>query len=133
MRVMHVNASQEGLDGHQTSAGLTIHESARFVALPDHSALWHVITLIIAGHVLQVPVLDVGPWFTDDPYWQHDDPTPRAAKMKGQPHGNYTINGAGIDLSDGLLKSLGIKPTDWGVNSVLWYSSTLTRLSAPPS
>lgn len=67
-------------------------------------------------------VLDVGPWLTDDPYWNYgerplaetcyleDTPLPRG------PNAGVVPNGAGIDITPALAKAIGLSgkgEVDW--------------------
>src|SRR3954471_4180942 len=64
-----VFATREGLTGHRLACGEIIQPGALFVALPHRSALRRNVELRYRGRVTVVPVLDVGPWNTDDAYW----------------------------------------------------------------
>jgi hypothetical protein len=58
-------------------------------------------------------IWDVGPWNTDDPYWQTGT---RPAAESGTDEKGRTTNGAGIDLSPALAKKVGVDgygPVDW--------------------
>lgn len=120
-RLHHVIATREGLVGKTTAARHRIGKADVFVALPSRSALFRCVNVIIGNQLITAPVLDVGPWFTDDAYWDQEDAQPRAAGMIGQTVGKYTCNGAGIDLSDGLLAKCGIRPAEWDNARVLWW------------
>ncbi len=117
----HVIATREGLVGKTTAARHRIGTDDVFVALPSRTALFRCVNVVIGSALITAPVLDVGPWFTNDAYWDQVDATPRAAGKIGQPVGKYTCNGAGIDLSDGLLLRLGYKPEQWDNRRVLWW------------
>lgn len=119
--VHHVIATRIGLVGRTTYTGLVIGPEHAFVALPDPSAMHRVVALVIASTLIHAPVLDLGPWYEDDPYWLAERPIPRAEQHQGQELHGYTINGAGIDLSDGLLRRIDIEPADWINPRVLWW------------
>jgi hypothetical protein len=121
-RQLHqVIATREGLVGKTTAARHRIAAADVFVALPSRAALFRCVSLIVGQELITAPVLDVGPWFTDDPYWTRAKPVPKAEGMIGQTVGQYRCNGAGIDLSDGLLQMLGVKPAEWPNSRVLWW------------
>lgn len=120
-RVHHVIATREGLVGETTAAELRIRNDSVFVALPDPSALHHTVALIHGNTLLYAPVLDLGPWYTDDPYWRTERAIPRAEINAGEPLHGYAINGAGIDLSDGLIRRLGEDPLQWVNPRILWW------------
>lgn len=91
------------------------------MALPDPSALWHTVAVLYQGRVVLAPVLDIGPWYVDNPYWADPPYRPRAETNKGQRLRGYDINGAGIDLSDGLIRILGPDPEEWPNPEVTWW------------
>lgn len=122
MHVHHVGATREGLEGKKTAAGVIITRYSVFAALPSPTMLWKTIGVLYGEHIIYIPVLDVGPWYTDDPYWTDATKRPRAEQNKGKMLGKYRINGAGIDLSDGAIRCLGKNPDDWGLHNVLWWT-----------
>jgi RHS repeat-associated protein len=65
----NVFATREGLVGGTTATGHVIQENDVFVALPSRKALNKNVELEYKGNTLIVPVKDVGPWNTKDPYW----------------------------------------------------------------
>ncbi|AAM23709.1 hypothetical protein M2349_001937 [Caldanaerobacter subterraneus subsp. tengcongensis MB4] len=86
-----------------------------FVALPAtglcNKSIY--ISTSSTGTFKKSQILDVGPWRTNDPYWNT---------------GNYGIYRADIDISDGLATQLGIPygcngSTPWGGAYVLWRFS----------
>ena len=122
-------ASREGWAGEVTAAGLLIRPDSIFVALPSQRALWHCVRVRINGLSIVAVVLDVGPWFPFGEYFADDDyvfstARPRAEAMRGQVRNGdvseLKINGAGIDLSDGLLRHFRIEPSKWGLREVEW-------------
>lgn len=121
--VHHVIATRIGLIGRTTYTGLVIGREHAFVALPDPSAMHHTVALVIGSTLVHAPVLDLGPWYEDDPYWLAPADRPRAEQNTGQDLHGYTINGAGIDLSDGLLRLVGLDPRAWDNPRVLWWWS----------
>src|SRR5262245_19698910 len=64
-----VFATREGLTGGRMATGEIIQPGDRFVALPHPSALRRDVEIRYQGRALVVPVMDVGPWNTDDAYW----------------------------------------------------------------
>ncbi len=124
-----VLASREGLIGNVTAAGLTIRENSLFVALPSKKALWKTVRVTRNGRAIVAPVLDVGPWFPfrnypDDDQYVFGPSVPHAVDLKGKVRdgdaNRYQINGAGIDLSDGVISFLGFLPEQWGLREVEW-------------
>jgi len=121
-----VFATREGLVGYTTANGHVIKVSDLFVALPSRRALNtsetsrdFLVELTAAGRTTVVPVLDVGPWNTKDDWW-HDTlresfrdlprglPQAMAAFRDGHNggldgSGRKALNGAGIDLADGVF------------------------------
>lgn len=81
-----------------------------FVALPCKSALRKTVTVFSPQTnktIKNVPVLDVGPWSTKDPYWKTHS-RPLAESYKSNKY-KKTTNTAGIDLSLALCNKLGLK------------------------
>lgn len=81
-----------------------------FVALPCKSALGKKVTVFVPETGIRlhdIPVLDVGPWSTKDPYWKGNK-RPLAESYKSDKY-KHTKNRAAIDLSLALCKSLGLK------------------------
>lgn len=109
-----VKASMEGDVGKQTASGCTVKPNDFFVALPDRSALGRCVEVCRGNRCVITEALDVGPWYTDDPYWEGDG-VPQAYKdlisnngiQSGGRHAGRRVNGAGIDLADGLFEQLG--------------------------
>lgn len=121
-----VFATREGLVGGTTANGHVITVSDRFVALPSRRALNasdasrdFLVELSVGGRTTVVPVLDVGPWNIRDDWW-HDTlresfpelprglPQAMAAFRDGHNggldgSGRKVLNGAGIDLGDGVF------------------------------
>lgn len=106
----HVFATREGMVGSMTSSRTVIRPGDRFVALPDRGALGRDVEIRYRNRVVVVPVLDVGPWNVDDPYWERDA---RPASERGQGAYRVPANRAGIDLSDAVFAELGLADNDW--------------------
>lgn len=121
-----VTASREGRVGSQTATGLVLAPETQGCALPSVRALHRIVEIKYQGAMIQVPVLDVGPWFEhDDGYvFGGDRPT---AEIGGWPVGETNRgtkrparNVAGIDLFDGTCAALGVDPAAWGLRRVEW-------------
>jgi len=96
--------------GSMTSSRTIIRPGDRFVALPDRHALGRDVEIRYRDRVVVVPVLDVGPWNVDDPYWDHDA---RPASERGRGAYRTPVNHAGIDLSDAVFAELGLSDNDY--------------------
>jgi len=105
-----VFATREGLTGGRLATGGIIRAGDRFVALPHPSALHRDVELRYGERVLVVPVLDVGPWNTDDDYWSGGH---RPAAEQGRGTYRKPANNAGIDLSDATFATLGLRDNDY--------------------
>jgi hypothetical protein len=105
-----VFATREGLTGHKLACGDLIQDGAMFVALPHRSALHRDVEIRYRDRIAVVPVLDVGPWNTDDAYWETGA---RPAAERGQGAYRRPVNRAGIDLSDGVFFALGLRDNDF--------------------
>ena len=106
----HVFATREGMVGSSTSSRTIIRPGDRFVALPDRHALGRDVEIRYRDRVVVVPVLDVGPWNVDDPYWDHGA---RPASERGRGAYRTPVNRAGIDLSDAVFAELGLADNDY--------------------
>ncbi len=104
-----VFATREGLTGGRLATGGIIRAGDRFVALPHPSALRRDVEVRYGGRALVVPVLDVGPWNTDDDYWSTGQ---RPAAERGRGTFRTPVNRAGIDLSDATFATLGLRDND---------------------
>ena len=80
------------------------------MALPHPSALRRDVELRYGTRILVVPVLDVGPWNTNDDYWSNGE---RPAAERGRGAYRTPVNRAGIDLSDATYATLGLRDNDW--------------------
>lgn len=105
-----VFATREGLVGSRLATGGLIRAGDQFVALPHPSALRRDVELRYGGRALVVPVLDVGPWNIDDPYWSNGQ---RPAAERGRGTYRTPANRAGIDLSDATFATLGLRDNDF--------------------
>jgi hypothetical protein len=139
-----VFATREGLTGGTTANGHVITENDQFVALPSNQALdadgkgdYTVRLCTDAGRCAYVPVWDIGPWNTDDDYWNAAPPrqnwadipqgTPEAQKAfqehyhDGQDGFGRTVkNPAGIDVADGTFHALGLDDNSFVTVDYLW-------------
>ncbi|MEZ4524186.1 MAG: hypothetical protein R3A46_21520 [Thermomicrobiales bacterium] len=137
-----VYAHREGLVGYTTANGHVIQPNDFFVALPCWCALSskggdeYQVRLTYKDKSIVVPVWDVGPWNTEDNYW---DP-PEERHYKGLPQGMPAAeaayfdeyNGgrdgfgrdvaspAGIDIGDGAFYALGMTDSAWIDVTFLW-------------
>ena len=140
-----VFAHREGLVGYTTANGHVIQPNDFFVALPCWCSLSSKggdefqVRLTYGDQSLVVPVWDVGPWNTEDNYW---DP-PEERHFKGLPQGvpaaeaayydgyNNGQDGfgrqvqspAGIDIGDGAFYALGLTGSAWIDVEFLWLGS----------
>ena len=106
----HVYATREGEIGKRTSTGYLIAPDSLFVALPHSRALGKHVEVRYRQRAIVVPVLDVGPWNTNDDYWASDR-RPAAERRVGKYRA--PSNRAGIDLSDATFAALGLRDNDW--------------------
>lgn len=115
----HVYATREGLVGEKTATGHVIADTDVFAALPSRQALNRTVELDYNGKTIVAPVWEVGPWSTDDPYWEGNgvpkallgERTKQLQDLYGPPK-----NPAGIDLSNQAFRNLGLKDNAW-----LWW------------
>jgi hypothetical protein len=105
-----VFATREGELGKRTATGHVITPDSLFVALPHPLALGKHVEVRFRQRAVVVPVLDVGPWNTDDAYWSTSR---RPAAERGQGRYRAPSNHAGIDLSDAVFAALGLHDNDW--------------------
>lgn len=114
--------------GDQQSAyGGAIDDNANGVALPFHFTGERPkvrVTGKKTGQSIDCDIVDVGPWNTNDPYWQTG--TRPQAETGTDTRGRHT-NGAGIDLTFAAAKALQID----GKGLVDWEFVT-SPLSEPP-
>jgi hypothetical protein len=139
-----VFATREGLTGGTTSNGHVITENDQFVALPSRGALdadgkgdYTVRLCTDAGRCASVPVWDVGPWNTDDDYWNAVPPRTTYTDLpQGMPQaqaafqnkyndgddgfGRSVKNPAGIDVADGTFHALGLGDNAFVTVDYLW-------------
>lgn len=65
-------------------------------------------------------IRDVGPWYTDDPYWEtgtRPRAEPAGSTIRGGPNNGRTSNGAGIDLTPAAARAIGLE----GKGTVSWH------------
>lgn len=142
-----VFATREGLVGQTTANGHVITERDHFVALPSRKALadkdsddYSVRVCTTDGARCEwAPVWDVGPWNTEDDYWNADrakwpdlprgTPQAQAAYQDGHnggkdQFGRQVGNPAGIDLADGTFwDGLALSDNDWVTVTYQWVRS----------
>jgi N-acetylmuramoyl-L-alanine amidase len=108
-----------GESDYNTSAydpNKVLNDSDLYVALPDRIEgerpsvrVFNLVTGLSAVATIE----DVGPWNTDDPYWNTGE---RPQAESGTDTQGRTTNGAGIDLSPALAEALGVDgkgTVDW--------------------
>jgi hypothetical protein len=142
----------EGLVGGTTSNGHVIVPNDHFVALPCFCVLSSQggnefeVKLEYKGRTVIAPVWDVGPWNTDDNYWD----APAEREWEGLPQGMPAAQAAfetgynggkdgkgrtvtspgGIDIGDGTFADLGMTGSDWLTVTFLWVQPQ--RFELPP-
>ncbi len=152
-------ATREGLVGYTTANGHKIIPRDRFVALPSWAALSpkgtdkFKVRLTYKGRSVVVPVWDVGPWNTNDDYWntnrRYSDlpvgrPMAHAAYYDGYNGGRDMFgrkinNPNGIDIADGTYwDDLGMTRNDYVEVSFLWLGQdpgpgAAAPVAPPPS
>src|SRR5471032_3014165 len=106
---MRVKATREGLSGRKTASGYVIDKYVSFVALPSHAALFkHVrVTNPLNGRSVIAEVLEVGPFNEHDDDYVFKGARPLAES--GHSVSGVGTNGAGIDLSEYVWYTLGMK------------------------
>ncbi len=119
----NVHATRIGLVGQTTASGHVIQPNSMFVALPCRTALHRRVEVQYKDRVVEVFVLDVGPWSTRDAYW-YGSGVPLAEQGKRVPttwmdRYGPPRNPAAIDLSDAVWDTLGIERR-LGVVEVSW-------------
>jgi len=140
-----VFATREGLVGGTTANGHIIVSQDHFVALPSLRALnpddrtYHFqVELSLRGKTARAPVWDIGPWNTNDDYWNPSSiremwkdlpvgtPEAQAAYANGyngghDQSGRPVLNPAGVDLADGTFgQDLGMLDNAWISVQFLW-------------
>jgi hypothetical protein len=133
-------ATREGLVGKTTAAGHLITPDDHFVALPSRKALNKTVIISYRGKSLTAPVLDIGPWNRDDPWWEPASsrgqfadlprfvPEVWAAYENGYNGGRDAIGRfvtfpAMIDVADGLYADLGLQQADWVDVTLAWVDA----------
>lgn len=144
-KTFRVFATREGLVGRTTANGHVITPRDHFVALPSRRALsprgssaFSVRVCADNGRCETAPVWDVGPWNTQDDYWNppatrqnwkdlpQGKPEAQAAFENGynggrDQFGRRVTNPAGIDLADGTFRDgLGLANNAWVNVTYLW-------------
>lgn len=116
-----------------------INDTEKVASLPARLSGSRVIELRRDNKIEIVSVEDIGPWLVDDFYWQNGarpiaedmtKPLPRG------PHQGRRSNGAGIDLSPALAKSLGVDgkgKVDWRFHQTVTKEPNMVTLSSPPA
>ncbi len=123
MNWKRVIASMEGLEGNITAVGLKINWHSVFVALPAKLALWSIVAVRYNDKIVLAPVLDIGPWNTEDNDYVFGHARPQSES--GIDKSGRRTNRAGIDLSFYTIVKLNSLPTEWGLREVEWSFVTL--------
>jgi hypothetical protein len=154
-RSYRVYATREGLVGGTTANGHTIVSRDHFVALPSRRGLssnssgsFSVRVCASNGRCEWAPVWDVGPWNTNDDYWNpagtrerfgdlpQGTPEAQAAYLNGyngghDQFGRTVSNPAGIDLADGtFLDGLQLADNSYVTVTYEWTGTPAGRLRA---
>lgn len=138
-------ATRQGTVGDSTANGHIVQPRDRFVALPSPSVLCsymgneYQVRITYKGRSVVAPVWDVGPWNTNDDYWNPNRegypdlpvgvPMAQAAYLEGYNNGldsfgRLITNPNGIDIGDGTFwDDLGMTRNDWVQVSFLWLGS----------
>jgi hypothetical protein len=93
-----------------------LNDTDFYVALPDRFEGERPLVRVYnsaTGESVLAEIWDVGPWNTDDPYWETGE---RPQAESGTDMDGRKTNGAGIDLSPALADALGIDgkgEVDW--------------------
>lgn len=147
----NVFGTREGLVGSTTANGRKIADRDHFVALPSRRALGLQVNVCYpkTGKCETTSVQDVGPWNTEDDYWNPGNfrqsfgdlaqgkPEAQAAKDEGynggrDGSGRTIANPAGIDLADGTFwDALGMSDNDWVQVTYLWTGGVSTNVNTP--
>lgn len=142
-----VFTTREGLVGRRTANGHVIVKRDWFAALPSKLGLADrgsgdrsvKVCSDNTGRCVFLPVWDVGPWNTNDDYWNsrrrmwkdlpRGKPEAQAARSDGyhggkDEFGRRVLNPAGIDLADGAFwDGLGLTANSWVDVTFLWTGS----------
>jgi hypothetical protein len=100
-----------GINDYNVSAyneNMVLNDVDFYVALPDRIEGERPRVLVVNVETNRAAIAmieDVGPWNTDDPYWQTNM---RPQAETGTDEKGRETNGAGIDLSPALAKAIGI-------------------------
>jgi hypothetical protein len=86
--------------------GKIIDSSKPGAALPYHfPGTPPVIRVFCRGKTVDCPIVDIGPWNTHDPYWDHPGARPQAET--GKDTSGRVTNRAGLDITPGAWAALG--------------------------
>lgn len=134
----HVFATREGLVGSTTATGHVIKPNDHFISLPSTKSLNKNVRLTYKGKSVVAPVYDVGPWNTDDDYWNPSDVRVYKGVPRGVPQAqvDYEKHGTGgkngIDIGDGTFADLGMTASDYVDITFLWLTDDSTAGTAAP-
>lgn len=133
---------------NQDVAGTTIEdgdnrldEGERGMSLPSRRGLGRWVAIRYNGRVAYAPVIDVGPIYTDDAYWEGDG-IPRAVRNAGQQRTGptnevggvmqrttFTVNGQAADLTPATWRDLGVNTRQVKDTIEWWFVDEGTGLA----
>jgi hypothetical protein len=130
-------ASDSDFSKRSAYTGKTIDSAKPGAALPYHfPGTPPVIRVFLRGKTVDIPIVDVGPWNTHDPYWDHAG---RPQAESGTDTTGRHTNRAGLDLTPGAWAALGktgnldrvTDITSWDFVSVLDKGNVGPIISTP--
>ncbi len=146
---------REGLVGGTTANGHVIQPNDHFVALPCACALSSKggnefqVQIEYNGKTVIAPVWDVGPWNTDDNYWDPSANRTYSDLPQGVPEAqaahddgyNNGLDGSGrkvgspggIDIGDGTFADLGMTDSDYVQVTFLWTKGAPAKAAFRPA
>lgn len=133
---------------NQPVAGKTVEDGdgrlddgERGMALPSRRGLGRWVAIRYNGRVAYAPVIDVGPIYTDDAYWEGDG-VPRSVKNRGQrrtgptnevngvmQRTGYTVNGQAADLTPATWRDLGVNTRQVKETIEWWFVDEATGIA----
>ncbi len=130
-------ASDSDFSKRSAYTGKTIDSNKPGAALPYHfPGTPPTIRVFFRGKTVDCPIVDVGPWNTHDPYWDHGA---RPQAESGTDTTGRHTNRAGLDLAPGAWAALGksgnldavTDVTSWDFVSILDKGNVAPDVSAP--
>lgn len=133
---------------NQDVAGRTVEdgdarldEGERGMALPSRRGLGRWVAIRYRGRIAYAPVIDVGPVYTDDPYWETGG-VPRAASNAGQrrtgptnevggvmQRTGFTVDGQAADLTPATWRDLGATTRQMKDTIEWWFVEEATGVA----